>query len=75
MLSREDKYKATSFLETFVYRSGDSLWSWAYTALLGLGLTVVGISWLSVGSAVVFLVLGIWLGRRQQQMAAAQSQA
>jgi AAA family ATP:ADP antiporter len=69
VVSREDKYKASNFLETFVYRGGDQLAVWGYAGLISVGLTLAGISWLTVGFSVVYLALAIWLGRRQQEMA------
>lgn len=71
VVSREDKYKAKSFIETFVYRAADQLTAWGYAALAGLGLGIVGISWLTVPLCVAFLALGLWLGRRQRELAGA----
>jgi hypothetical protein len=41
VLRREDKYKAKSFMDTFVYRAGDQIGAWFYPLLtrIGLGLT------------------------------------
>ena len=69
VVSREDKYKAKGFIETFVYRAGDQLAAWGYAGLAALGLGLAGISWVSVPLAAIFVALGIWLGRRQQQLA------
>ncbi len=33
VLSREDKYKAKSFIDTVVYRLGDQVGAWSYAAL------------------------------------------
>ena len=73
VISREDKYKATNFLETFVYRAGDQLASWGYAGLLAVGLTLTGIAWVAVPLSGLFLALGVWLGRRQGELALAQS--
>jgi len=69
VVSREDKYKAKSFIETFVYRAGDQLGAWGYAGLALLGLGLAGISWVTVPLSAVMLVVGVWLGRRQQMMA------
>ena len=73
VVSREDKYKAKSFIETFVYRAGDQLAAWAYAGLVLLGLGLTGIAWLSVPLAGVFVATGVWLGRRHNVMARAES--
>jgi AAA family ATP:ADP antiporter len=70
VISREDKYKASSFLETFVYRAGDQVAVWSYAGLAAAGLTLVGISWITVPISAVYLALGVWLGRRQRELAA-----
>ena len=46
---REDKYKAKSFIDTFVYRVGDQLGAWSYALMTALGLGVAGVAW--VGGA------------------------
>jgi len=73
VVRREDKYKAKNVIETFVYRGGDQLSGWAYAGLAALGLTLSGISFIAVPLSLFWLGLGIWLGRRQAQMAAALS--
>lgn len=69
VVTREDKYKAKGFIETFVYRAGDQLAAWGYAGLAALGLGLAGISWVSVPLAALFVAVGIWLGRRQQELA------
>src|SRR4030095_13632300 len=73
VISREDKYKANSFIETFVYRTGDQITSWSYAGLTALGLTLTGIAWVAVPVSAVYLALGVWLGRKQKEMAAEQA--
>jgi AAA family ATP:ADP antiporter len=74
VVSREDKYKAKSFIETFVYRAGDQIGAWTYALFAALGLGVGGAAYAAVPFAVVWLLLGFWLGRRQAQLAAAERQ-
>ena len=69
VVSREDKYKAKSFIETFIYRAGDQLAAWGYAGLAALGLGLAGISWVSVPLAAAMVMLALWLGRRQQRLA------
>jgi len=73
VVSREDKYKTKSFIETFVYRGGDQLAAWTYAGLSAIGLGLTGISYAAVPMCAVWLALGVWLGRRQAQLAGSQS--
>ena len=71
VVPREDKYKAKNIIETFVYRGGDQLGAWIYAGLAGIGLSLAGISFVAVPLAVVWLFLGLWLGKRQAALAGA----
>jgi AAA family ATP:ADP antiporter len=75
VVPREDKYKAKSFIETFVYRGGDQLAAWTYGGLATLGLGLSGIAFVAVPVSAVWLVLGVWLGRKQVVLAATRIQA
>jgi AAA family ATP:ADP antiporter len=72
VVPREDKYKAKSFIETFVYRAGDQIGAWTYKLFVALGLGVSGAAFAAVPFGVIWLGLGLWLGRRQGQFAAAE---
>lgn len=67
VVPRADRYKAKNFIDTFVYRAGDQLSAWLYTALLALGLTVQGTSAVAVVLAIVSIGVAIWLGRLHRQ--------
>ena len=69
VVTREDKYKAKSFIETFLYRAGDQIAAWGYAGLAAVGLGLAGISWVSVPLAITMVALAIWLGHRQQRLA------
>jgi ATP:ADP antiporter, AAA family len=69
VVPREDKYKAKSFIDTFVYRGGDQIAAWTYAGLSALGLSLAGIAFAAIPMAAVWLMIGIWLGRRQAEMA------
>ncbi|MDQ3118975.1 MAG: MFS transporter [Verrucomicrobiota bacterium] len=71
-ISREDKYKAKSFIDTFVYRAGDQVGAWSYAALGWFGLTMTGISFVAVPLAVIWCFLSVWLGRKQVALLHAQ---
>jgi len=69
VVPREDKYKAKSFIDTFVYRAGDQLGAWSYAGLGFLGLGLAGISVAAVPVSLVWLLNGWWLGRRNEALA------
>jgi AAA family ATP:ADP antiporter len=71
VVPREDKYKAKNIIETFVYRGADQLAGWFYAGLTLIGLGLAGISFVAVPVSVVWLVLGLWLGRKQAALAQA----
>jgi len=73
VLSREDKYKAKSFIDTFVYRLADQVGAWSYSLLRWLGLGLTGISWVAVPLTGVWCVLSLFLGRKQRALADAQA--
>lgn len=73
VVSREERFKAKSFIDTFVYRAGDQVAAWTYAGLVALGLTHTGIAWAAVPMCVAFLAVGLWLGRKQSELAAETS--
>jgi AAA family ATP:ADP antiporter len=62
VLARTDKYKAKNFNDTFVYRAGDQLGSWSYTAFGWLGLGLSGLALTMVPLSFAWLLLALWLG-------------
>jgi AAA family ATP:ADP antiporter len=64
----DEKYKAKSFLDTFVYRGADALAGWLHAGLAGLGLALPALSAAAIPSALVSLVLAFWLARQQRTM-------
>lgn len=67
IVTRDQKYKAKSFIDTFVYRGGDMLGAATFGALGGLGLGLSGIALVAVPPALLWGVFGIFLGRKQRQ--------
>src|SRR5690606_6901087 len=68
VVPREEKYKAKSFIDTFVYRVGDQVGAWSYAALLALGLSLSAISFTAVPISAAWLAISLWLGRRNAAM-------
>jgi AAA family ATP:ADP antiporter len=71
VVSREDKYKSKAFTDTFVYRGGDVLGAWTEGLLGRLGFAFVGLASVAVPLAILWGVLGLWLGRTQESLAPA----
>jgi len=72
VLRREDKYKAKSFIDTFGYRCGDQFGAWSYGGMHALGLSLSAISYIAVPVVACWCALGIWLGRKQRELAEAK---
>ena len=68
VLPRSAKYKAKNFIDTFAYRFGDQVGAWSYVGLGALGFGAATISLVAVPLAATWMVIGLWLGRRQQEM-------
>jgi AAA family ATP:ADP antiporter len=73
VVSREDKYKAKAFVDTFVYRGGDVLGAQTEGLLGKLGMGLGALASVAVPLALLWAALGIWLGRRQQALAGAMA--
>ncbi len=69
VVEREDKYKAKNLIDTFVYRAGDQVSAWAQWLLHFIGLTMAGIAITAVPIAGLWLLVGLWLGRKQSVIA------
>ena len=70
VVSREDKYKAKAFVDTFMYRAGDVVGAQAEGVLGRLGLALGGLASIVVPLAVAWAAIGLWLGRAQARHAA-----
>ncbi len=69
VLSREEKYKAKNFIDTFVYRTGDAVSAWVYAGMRSIGLSLSGIAWVAVPLALIWAWIAFGLGRKQAKMA------
>ena len=68
VLQRTDKYKAKNFNDTFVYRLGDQIGAWSYTAMLWLGLGLSALALAMVPVSAVWLALALWLGKKHREI-------
>jgi AAA family ATP:ADP antiporter len=71
VVPREDRYKAKSFIDTFVYRLGDQLGAWGVAGLIALGAGASELALVAIPIALLWLVNALWLGRRQEARARA----
>jgi AAA family ATP:ADP antiporter len=69
VVPREDRYKAKSFLDTVIYRTGDQLGAWAYAGLGLAGFGIAGTSTVAIPLSLIWLLNSVWLGRRQERLA------
>jgi AAA family ATP:ADP antiporter len=67
VLPRSEKYKAKNFNDTFVYRLGDQLGAWSYTAIAWVGLGLSGLAFTMVPLSALWLLLALWLGWRYRR--------
>ena len=69
VLPREDRYKAKSFMDTFVYRAGDQIGAWSYALMGVFSLGVAGTALVAVPISMAWLLNGWWLGQKQEKLA------
>lgn len=69
VLARTDKYKAKNFNDTVVYRVGDQLGAWSYTAIsaFGFSLSALALALAMLPVSVLWFAIAIWLGARYRQ--------
>ena len=72
VVTREEKYKAKNFIDTFIYRGGDQVGAWSYAAMGWLGLSMSAIAFVAAPICALWLMVGFWLGRRQAVLAQTQ---
>jgi AAA family ATP:ADP antiporter len=68
VLPRTEKYKAKNFNDTFVYRLGDQVGAWSYTAIGWLGFGLSGLALTMVPLSAAWLLLALWLGARHRRL-------
>jgi AAA family ATP:ADP antiporter len=68
VVPRDEKYKAKSFIDTVVYRTGDQAGAWTYGGLNFMGMSMTAISIFAVPLSILWLINGWWLGRKQEKL-------
>ena len=69
VVNREERYKSKAFIDAAVYRGGDLVNGWIYAGLAALGLTVGAISLVAVPVMAVWVGMGLYLGKAQEEKA------
>ena len=68
VLTREAKYKSKNFIDTVVFRGGDTASGWVYAAPKGLSLSLAGLAAAVIPGAILWLAVGLWLGRQHARV-------
>lgn len=71
VVDREEKYKAKYVIDNVVFRGGDALSGWLFSALRGTGMELGAISLATVPVTAAWLALALALGRMQERRAGA----
>jgi ATP:ADP antiporter, AAA family len=66
VVSRAEKYKAKSFIDTVVYRGGDAASGWLYTGLGAIGLGVAGTAACALPLALAWLASARYLAKQHR---------
>ncbi len=69
VVSREDKYKSKSFIDTVVLRGGDALSGQIFGSLRGLQVSLTQINLLALPVTAIWALVAWNLGRRQRRLA------
>ncbi len=67
VVGREERYKSKAFIDAAVYRGGDLVNGWAYAGMAFLGLGVAAIALISVPIMGIWMAIGVFLGRIQEE--------
>lgn len=69
VLGREEKYKAKNFIDTVVYRGGDTVSAWIYDGMRSFGLSLGQIAFVAAPIAAVWALIAYRLGIQREQIA------
>jgi len=74
VVNREMRFKSKPVIDIVVYRGGDSLWAVVFTALTTVvGLGMAGVAWVGAALALVWALVGVWLGRKYHRADSVES--
>jgi AAA family ATP:ADP antiporter len=69
--TREQKYKARAFIDMVVFRGGDMVGAFLFSALWAAELGIPGVAAATALVSIPWVVLAVFLGRRHQALARA----
>jgi len=76
VVDREMRFRAKPVIDIVVYRGGDMITAWAFTALTaGLGFGLSAVAMVGAGIALIWAVVGIYLGRSYHRIATVSNTA
>ena len=68
--TKEERFKAKSFIDTVIYRGGDVVSGWMYAALQGVGLALTSIAFVAIPLCAIWAAIGYVVGRKHAKVAA-----
>ena len=68
VVSKEEKYQAKNVIDTVVHRGGDMASSWVATTLQAAGFSISEMALAAMPIAGLWLINGLYLGRRHEQV-------
>lgn len=72
LVTAEERYKSKSFIDVFVYRGGDTAGAWGFSAMTNtFGWALTAVAFATIPIAGLWLMLGLFLGRRASAKEAA----
>ncbi|MBN8939204.1 MAG: MFS transporter [Rhizobiales bacterium] len=74
VVSREDRYKTKSFIDTVVYRLGDQVGAWSFASLGYFGLGLTAVSAVASLASVLWLLNSLWLGKKEEELGRATAE-
>lgn len=73
IVNREMRFKTKPVIDVVIYRGGDTLWAWGFTMLTTVGgFGMAGVAWIGAGIALVWTVVGAYLGRTYDRFGTTQ---
>ncbi len=73
VVTPQEKYKAKSLLDTFVYRGADAASGWLHAGLAGFGLALPALSLAAIPFMIASGAVALWLARRERALEAREA--